>query len=90
MNGNLKQLRNPGICNPNINKVGKKSPNKLKNPNPSIIIPIIGHPYNTNPNPTKKQIPPFHRLKKNLNALCGPIINIIPIVNKIYNHDNRN
>lgn len=56
--GKSNTVDKPGICRATVNTVGKKFPNKFKNPNPSTHIPINPHRMITNTIPKKKHIVP--------------------------------
>lgn len=54
-------VRSPGNCLATVNTVGRKLPNKFKNPKPSNAIPTRPHLITTNAIPRKKQIVPLSR-----------------------------
>ena len=59
--GKFRTTDKPGICLPTSKTVGRKFPNKFKNPKPSNSSPIIPHLKVTNSIPTKKQTVPLIR-----------------------------
>lgn len=75
-----------GIDLKNWIMVPKKSPKSPRIPKLSIINPIKVLLIRINSIPIQKQIVPrtLVGLVKNVTVLCGPIININPVTNKIF------
>jgi hypothetical protein len=69
----------------NPTMTGKKSPNRLTNPNNSRIMPITGHLIKTRKIPVKKQIVPriFSLRLKNDIVRWNPITKQSPEINRI-------
>ena len=59
--GRLRTTDNPGICLPTNKTVGKKFPNKFRNPKPSNINPTNPHLIVTKMIPIKNVIVPLKR-----------------------------
>jgi len=58
INGKLKKLPIMGNLRANASTIGKKSPNKLINPNISTTNPMKAHPTITRKIPSMKQVVP--------------------------------
>ena len=79
--GRSKTLDKKGTCLKNISTVGKKLPNKFKNPNASMRTPINPHLIMTSRNPAKNKALPRTFFVNSITDRSIPIVRQSPIRN---------